>query len=187
MFKNGSSTLLQIAEKNQYRRYKGKDIYDLESVDVILRNPRQRYVAGVAQFVTVLKRDNPDLDINTCIWFANRYCFLNRHYVTQFHWLLNLSRLINPDCRITFHDFSLLARITSHNDKIWRNSVDPETLSMIASCLPQKEFWFFLDDILIGMQHQSLTWQEIKQIFRNHPADPLSKFDDAIELADALR
>jgi hypothetical protein len=187
MFKNGSSTLQQIAKKNNYRIYQKQEIYDLKSVDVLVREPRQRYVSGLDVFVWTLKRDNPELDGPTCIWFANRYNFLNRHYITQFHWLINLARFINPDCLIKFHDFSLLASITSENDKNTRDPVDPETISIIESYLPQKEFWFFLDDILVGLQGQSLTWNEIKKIFRDHPTDPLKEFTTSMEISDVLR
>ena len=187
MFKNGSSTLLQIAKKNQYQIFQNEKIYQLKSVDILLREPRQRYGAGVDMFVKIIKKDNPYLDIKTCIWFANQYSFLNRHYSTQFHWLLNLARYVNPDCQIRFHDFSLLATITDRNDKINRDPVDPETVSMIKHYLPQKEFWFLLDDILIGLQGQSLTWSEIKKIFRDHPADPLKEFRISTEICDVLR
>jgi hypothetical protein len=187
VFKNGSSTLLQIAEKNQYKIFQNEKIYQLKSVDMLLRDPRQRYVAGVDMFVKIIKKDNPHLDLKTCIWFANRYCFLNRHYVTQFHWLLNLVRFVNPDCQIRFHDFSLLPTITDRNDKINRDPLDSETISIIESYLPQKEFWFLLDDILRGLQGQSLTWKEIKKIFCDHPADPLKEFTTSMEICDVLR
>jgi hypothetical protein len=65
--------------------------------------------------------------------------------------------------------------------------VDPETISIIKSYLPQKEFWFFLDDILVGLQGQSLTWNEIKKIFRDHPTDPLKEFTTSMEISDVLR
>ena len=187
MFINGSTTLRKMVEKKHYNIFQNEKIYQLRSVDILLRAPRQRYVAGVDMFVKVIKKDNPDLDLKTCIWFANRYSFLNRHYATQFHWLLNLARFVNPDCQIRFHDFSLLATITDINDKVTRDPLDPEIISKIESYLPHKEFWFLLDDILIGLQGQSLTWNEIKKIFRDHPADPLKEFITATEISDVLR
>lgn len=187
VFKNGSSTLQQIAEKNQYKIFQNENIYQLETVDILIREPRQRYVAGVDMFVKIIKRDHPYLDLETCIWFANRYSFLNRHYMTQFHWLINLARFIHPNCGIKFHDFSLLSDITRHDDKIDREPVDPRIVSIIKSYLPQKEFWFLLDDILAGLQGQSLTWNEVKKIFRDHPAHPLKEFTTATEICDVLR
>jgi hypothetical protein len=187
MLKNGSTTLKTLAEKNNYRIYQKQEIYYLQSVDVLIREPRQRYVSGLDIFVWTLKRDNPDLDVPTCVWFANRYSFLNRHYITQFHWLINLARFINPDCLIKFHDFSLLASITNENDKHARDPIDPEIKSVIESYLPHKEFWFFLDDILLGLRGQSLTWKEVLNVFRDHPNDPLKEFITSLEISNALR
>lgn len=187
MFKNGSSTLRFIAEKNHYRVFKKQEIGQLNTVDVLVRPPRPRYVAGICMFVQTIIRDNPSLDIDTAIWFANRYSFLNRHYLTQFHWLINLARWLDPATKIRFHDWSLLGSITDHDDKIHRVPVDPSWPPKIEACLSEKESWFLLDDILLGLEDQSLTWQQILQIYRKHPHDPLKSFTTAQIVCDVLR
>jgi hypothetical protein len=100
---------------------------------------------------------------------------------------LNLARYINPDCRINFHDFVLLASITTENNKNTRDPIDPEIKSVIESYLPHKEFWFLLDDILLGLQGQSFTWNELINVFRDHPNDPLKEFTTSLEISNALR
>ena len=187
MLKNGSSTLEHLARQNHYRVFRNREIIQLPAIDVLIRPPRPRYIAGVCMFVQTIIRDNPDLEADTCIWLANRYSFLNRHYITQFHWLVNLARWLDPNTRIRFHDWSLLATLTDHDDKIYRLPVDPAWLPQVQSWLPDKEFWFLLDDILLGLQGQSLTWQEILQVFHQHPSEPLGEFQGARQLCDVLR
>ena len=187
ILKNGWSTIGQLAEQHHYRVFRNQEISQLPAIDVLIRPPRPRYIAGICMFVQTVMRDHPHLDADTCIWFANRYSFLNRHYITQFHWLVNLARWLDPSTKMRFYDWSLLATLTDHNDKASRLSVDAAWLPQVQSWLPDKEFWFLLDDILLGLQGQSLTWQEILQVFRQHPCDPFGEFQGARQVYDVLR
>jgi hypothetical protein len=43
------------------------------------------------------------------------------------------------------------------------------------------EFWFLMDRILLGRCGQSLTWQELVQVYKKHPSNPLSNIVDRME------
>src|SRR5210317_1138681 len=85
--KNGSSSLRREIRDNNLKVYSNHEIADLDNIDVYIRDPQQRYISGVNTYIQQLIRDHPHLDPSTCIWFATRYNFLNRHYLPQFLWL----------------------------------------------------------------------------------------------------
>ena len=187
ILKNGSITLKRLAQQQGFRVYQSHQLAQLDRVDILIRDPRQRYVSGVDMYVKTLLEHDPTLDAGTCLWFATRYDFLNRHFLPQFHALVNLARFVSPQCSIRFHDFDLLARVTDIDDKPTRQPLDPDTKSLIESKMTTKESWFFLDDVLMGLRGQTLTWAEIKQIFQQHPGQPWQKFQTALTIGDVLR
>jgi hypothetical protein len=62
-------------------------------------------------------RDNPNLDPATIEWFALNYLSLNRHYASQFVWLLNLARYLNPVAKLNFLPMAAIGEITGRNSK----------------------------------------------------------------------
>jgi hypothetical protein len=104
---------------------------------------------------------------------ALRYYFLNRHYVPQWHWVVNLARFLSPACQIRLHRVDELAMITDRRSRAGITPLQPDHAARFLPRDTKSEFWFLLDRILLGRCGQSLTWQEIKAIYRDHPADPL--------------
>jgi hypothetical protein len=172
--KNGSTSLKTDAQKKNWRILKNHALRSLDRIDVYLRNPRDRYLSGVNTFVQHLLRDNVELDKKTCKFFATHYHFLNRHYLPQWHWLVNMARFISPNCKIRLHPLRDLHSVT---DLRMRTGIVPLTEEEVVSWLPDHsklEFWFLLDNILLGRCGQELTWGEILQIYHDHPAKLLN-------------
>ena len=84
IYKNGSSSLRASAE----RVYDYKQIAQLKTIEVFVREPFERYVSGVQTWLN----HNPDFDRNTALKFVREFLFLNNHFSLQFHWLVNLQR-----------------------------------------------------------------------------------------------
>ena len=142
----------------------------LDFVDIYIRNPRARYVSGVNTYLQHLKRDHPDLDVDTAFWFAKRYKFLNTHYLPQFHWIANLSQYLKPTAKIRFRNFQDFGNITDFQH---RALVIPPTQQFVTKLLANDtalELWLYLDQLLLELAGQQLTWQEVIDHYKvNYP------------------
>ena len=159
--KNGTSSLRNLQEKYDLNLLVAEQIRQLDFVDVYIRDSKDRYVSGVNTYLQHLKRDHPDLDQATAFWFAKQYKFLNRHYVPQFHWLLNLSRYLSPKTKLRirdFKDFNLIAEVQNRADII---PSDDEFRQRLLSNDPGLELWLFLDQILLDLAGTEMTWSEL--------------------------
>ena len=179
--KNGSSSLKAEALEQGWTIIKNHDIGALGTVDVYLRDPVARYLSGVNTFAQHLMRDQPDLDLYTCEMLATRYHFLNRHYLPQWHWLVNLARFISLDCQIRLHNVKDLFQITQRHSRANIHPLDPDRAIELLPTDAKIEFWFLLDRILLGRCGQSLTWKDILHIYQEHPAQPLQIVLDRME------
>lgn len=102
IFKNGWTSLHTYSKKNKCRILINEQIKKIDCIDVILRDPQQRFRSGINTFIQWTLRDHPTLDANTVSWFAQNYLFLNRHYAPQFLWLINIARYMNPATELNF-------------------------------------------------------------------------------------
>jgi hypothetical protein len=84
IFKNGSSSLIRSAKLVNYF-----DLKNIQTVEVFLRNPFERYVSGVQ---TYLRNLDSTYDRDTVLKFIGEFLFLNRHFALQFHWVVNFAR-----------------------------------------------------------------------------------------------
>jgi hypothetical protein len=160
IFKNGRSALSIYAWQNSLPILLNNQISRCDVIEIYLRPPSERFVSGINTFCQMTMRDNPDLDLVTVSWFARRYLFLNRHYCTQFSWLLNLSRYTSENCK-----FSLM-----HVDhlKSWLGQVEPEGVSAVDETQrqmivqdPNLEMYVRLDQSLFGQIGNNLTMSQI--------------------------
>ena len=168
--KNGTSGLRVLAKKQQLRILKNQDLQELSHIDVYVRDPKTRYISGVNTFLQHTLRDHPSLDPDTCLWFVQRYRFLNRHFLPQWHWLANLSRFLDDSCQIRFRDFADFGNIIDTKDDAQVIPASDQLREKIAQFDPNLEFWFFVDQILLELAGQSMTWQDMLGYFdRQHP------------------
>jgi hypothetical protein len=94
IFKNGSSSLYESG----FRKLSPSEVQEIKTVEVIVRDPFDRFVSGVHSYIEYL---DPSLDQKTALHFIDQYIFLNRHFVTQFHWLVNLQRFTKAEIKIS--------------------------------------------------------------------------------------
>lgn len=169
--KNGTSSLREEAKNKSYRIIKNQEVSSCEVVDIYIREPLSRYLSGLNTFVNYIKTyDNPDLDINTCVWMSVNFGFLNRHYLPQFHWIVNLSRFINADTKLRFHTISELKNITSLNrGPNWLPPIN--NIKDIAMTYPGLDLWLFVDQMLLDLAGKELTWTELKEHYRSHSSE----------------
>ena len=171
--KNGSSSVRLEAEHQGWTILRNTELQDLDFVDVYLREPKDRYLSGISTFVTYILRDEKDLDQHTCDVLASRYFCLNRHYLPQWHWLVNLARFVNPGCQIRFHALDDLYQITARTANKAMYPLSEHRQNVILANNRHLQMWFLLDNILLGRCGQSLTWQQIMKLYQEHPAQPL--------------
>jgi hypothetical protein len=145
---------------------KNEQIRQLDFVDVYVRDARDRYVSGVNTYLQYLKRDHPELDQPTAFWFAKQYKFLNRHYLPQFHWLLNLSRYLSSHTKIRIRDFKDFDHIVEDNDRADIVPSDDKFRKKLLSNNTGLELWLFLDQILLDLAGTEMTWKELISHYR---------------------
>lgn len=169
--KNGSTSLRFEIDEHKLNVIRNEDIKNLQYIDIYIRSPFERYLSGVNTYIQHLLVDQPHLDRDTCIWFATQYNFLNRHYLSQFLWIINLSRYINSDCKINLRKFNELSRITKHKKSAGIVPATEEFNNHIKSMINSDlQLWMFLDQMLEDMCGTSLTFDEIIEKVKSHPS-----------------
>lgn len=170
--KNGSSSLRRQQSRDNLAVFTNDEISALDYVDVYVRNPRARYVSGINTYLQHLQRDHPELDYLTAFWFARRYKFLNTHYLPQFYWLANLSKYLREDTKIRFRNFKDFNKITDINfGPVGINAPTAEFVKTLFEKDSDIEFWLFLDQILLDLTGQELTWYQLLEYYKNRHSE----------------
>jgi hypothetical protein len=170
--KNGSTSLKKEELYKSAIGYRNHDIASLHVIDIYIRDARTRYVSGVHTYLEFLRRDHPELDSNTVLWFVKRYKFLNRHFLPQFFWLANLSRSVMPDTQLRIRDFNDFKYATTYTD-------GPKEIEKMSQNFSEKllsndsnmELWFFVDQVLLDLSGNTLTWSEIINHYKTNHSD----------------
>jgi hypothetical protein len=150
IFKNGSSSIYI----NNYRELARDELKDLQTVDVFVRDPYQRFISGVQTF---LKSLDKDFDKNTALYFVKTYLYLNRHYCPQFYWLINLRRFSNT--KFNLRPLSDISVITKHN---LNQSQFDETVSDYFLNDKKIEFYNGIDEILtVNHINQTVSFDDL--------------------------
>ena len=161
IFKNGRSTVTKVADQQHWRIFLNQQIYKLNSIDIVLRDPTTRLISGINTFIQQTVRDNPNLDYDTVLWFAKNYFALNRHYSLQFSWLVNLARYINPNTKLNLFDMSYLTDTFNKDIKpIGVNDVTDKFKHELGE-VPNSEMYLRIDQTLISAIGQSLTFAQL--------------------------
>ena len=163
IFKNGNSSLYMAVRKNNWRIKINEQIAQLNDIDVVIRQPLERFISGINTFIQLILRDNPSLDPSTVEWFALNYQSLNRHYAGQFLWLVNLARYLNLDAKLNFLPMSTIGEITGID-------ATPEGVLPVSAKLAEQvlliknnEMYQRIDAVIFGCIGQSLTFKELLQ------------------------
>jgi hypothetical protein len=133
--KNASSTIGKVAirELNYF------EIRELNTIDIYLRDPFERYVSGVQTYL----RHHPELDRETALRFIEEFLFLNNHFSLQFHWVVNLSRM--TDAWLHFRHVDELNSVTH---EVWNALTRDQTLVDRFQTHNKLHYYLQLDKIL---------------------------------------
>ena len=186
--KNATSSLRDEAKIQNWPIFRNQELIRFDHVDVYLRDPESRCISGINTFIQHLVRDNPRLDLATCESLATKFCFLNRHYLPQWHWLVNLARFISPGCMIRLHALEDLEHVTGRRNRAGvRPLTDPDK-HRLRAMLGDIDLWLLLDKILLGRIGQSLSWSQLLDLYKDHPSKPLDIIcEPFFSIADVLR
>ncbi len=140
IYKNGSSSLRASAE----RVYDYKQIAQLKTIEVFVRDPFERYVSGVQTWL----RHNPDFDRDTALKFISNFLFLNSHFSLQFHWLVNLQRFTEAWMHIRPID-----ELNTATDLSWNVLARDENL--VDYFKDNGKLWYYL-------QLDKILWEDLR-------------------------
>ena len=153
IFKNGSTNIRKYALSANYKFLYNQQLRNIQTIDVILRDPTERIISGIQTYIYNTKQDNPILNVNTIKWFAENYQFLDRHYTPQLSWLINLNRY-NNIAKLKFYDMSEISNITETDYYVAKVNDDID-LSI------DFEMFIRLDNLLMTLIGEELTFKEI--------------------------
>tara|TARA_R110002153_G_scaffold112281_5_gene254295 strand:+ start:4573 stop:5181 length:609 start_codon:yes stop_codon:yes gene_type:complete len=113
--KNGSTTL----EKIKIRSLSLNEIKQLDTVDIFVRDPYQRFLSGIKTYAFKL-----NVDIKELCKIVNDVYFLNNHFCPQLFWIINLHRFTNAKIRINHLDSLTSLTDINLNKQIGYNDLD---------------------------------------------------------------
>jgi hypothetical protein len=116
IFKNGSTSLYDHAIEKNYKILFNEQIKKISEINIILRDPLERFISGINEFVFYTKRDHTNLDTNTILYFVENYLFLDRHYAPQLSWLVNLKKYVNKDTKLVLHNMESVSKFTPYRN-----------------------------------------------------------------------
>jgi hypothetical protein len=170
IFKNGKSALARCARKNGLTVLLNQQISRANTIEIYLRSPLERFLSGINTFCQMTVRDHPHLDQNTVAWFAERYLFLNRHYTTQFSWIVNLARYTCHECKLSLRHVDSL--------KTLLGNLEPEGISSMPESQRERilqdknlEMYARLDQSLFALVGNDFTMEEVCTQMRSKDAE----------------
>jgi hypothetical protein len=101
MFCGGSTSITRDCD----RKYINEQIQDCTHINVLLRDPAERYVAGVNEYC-----EQHGKDIKETCRLIEHGELANRHFAPQYVWLLHLSKFYKGD--ITLRPFDYIKEVT---------------------------------------------------------------------------
>jgi hypothetical protein len=168
IFKNGSSSLYKYAMLQQCKILINQQINKVDTIDVIIRNPVERFVSGINTFVYNTKISNPTLDIDTIIYFAETYLFLNRHYCPQLSWLINLSKYTKKEAKLCINGMEMVSKYTVLHIKPPEENLLTTTVIERLTNNVHNEMYIRLDNLLLDLIGKELTFTEILEYIKTH-------------------
>jgi len=162
IFKNASSSLLEYAKDNSYKVIFNEQIRKLNTIEVFIREPKERYVSGVSTYLF-----NNSLDITA----ITPGIFLDRHYLPQLHWLINLMRYMDADSKIHFHSLEMIKEFTPLQ-------IMPEKVNITDTSIAdhqELEMYMRLDNLILN-QLTGQSWTPNQIMTHLMTQDPMAYF-----------
>jgi hypothetical protein len=163
IFKNGRSSFLSYQKTNNCRVFINQQIKKINSVDIIIRNPEDRLLSGINTYIQYTIRDHPTLDLVTVEWFAQNYLHLDRHYCSQFLWVLNLARYLNANTILNFLPMTEIKNITNLHEKPHKVTVVTNRLIEQVKQMKNNEMYQRIDTVIFNCIGQAMTFNQLLQ------------------------
>jgi hypothetical protein len=146
IFRVGLNSLMSACDK----KYINSEITECKHIDVMIRDPDERFVSGVNEYCA-----QRTLDVRETWKMINKGRVYDRHFAPQFIWLMHLYRFYKGD--ITIRPFDYISKITSAHLN--------HSLSKVN--VPVCEPYVKVDRCLIKYYNQTVSLQEVITRYRN--------------------
>jgi len=117
IFRVGFTSLLSVCE----RKYVNEQIVKCQHIDVMIRDPGDRFVSGINEYC----RQN-NLDIEETWKLVEQGKLVDRHFAPQYLWLLHLYKFYKG--AVTLKPFSHIKKITIKHEKKGKGKKVPVAL-----------------------------------------------------------
>jgi hypothetical protein len=85
--------------------------------------------------------------------------------------LANLSQYLHKDAKIRFRNFKDFSNIVEFDSDADIVRPTPEFIKKLFENNSELDFWLFLDQILLNLAGQELTWTELMQYYKDNYPD----------------
>jgi|688.fasta_scaffold20893_15 hypothetical protein len=170
IFKCGRSSLYETMPDRGWNTVTNHDIANIAApITVFVRDPRERFYSGVNTYIQHLLSKDPDLDVNTILYFVDNYLFLNRHYAPQFFWLMNLASFGGSNQLLQFEPMHKISELTDLNSDAGVQPITAWLANRIQDFDWQRlELYMFLDQIVFDHVNQCMTFGQLIEKVHNH-------------------
>ena len=103
IFKNGRTSIQHAKESNNYKSVVNEQIQKIDSVDIFLRDPRDRLISGIETYLWWNAKERPWLDRTTIIHQLAEGIITDRHCLPQINWIFSLARFLNSTTQLHLH------------------------------------------------------------------------------------
>ena len=154
IYKNGRTSVMFYAEARQIRPLINGQIKRVNTVTAYLRDPRERFIAGVHSFIEFEKRKTR-IDYDTVLHMIASHGLTNEHFEPQYNWLRRLAIHFSGD--IELQPVSALMDLIENRDRPNIPEISSEQHSKIDKIQPRHT----ADDSLLQLIGQTIPIQSI--------------------------
>lgn len=122
IFKVGSTSLFSVADETYINEQIGKCAH----IEILIRDPRDRFVSGINEFC----RQNK-LDVLTTWRLVKDGKIIDRHFAPQFIWLFHLYKFYKG--KVTLKPFQHIKTITTTHIKTPNDRTKPVAVELLRS------------------------------------------------------
>jgi len=157
IFKNGSSSLFQTAKLNNWKILLNTQIKNCHKIIVFVREPVERFQTGINTVIEHVLREN--LDEKTIIYLIKNNLLINKHFLSQFLWLISLGRYTNPEVILSFKHIESIKDYTdlNKNESLKQNynfKNDIDVISMMG-------FYIEADNFLMKYINTDISFKDL--------------------------
>ena len=166
IFKNGRSSIMGYAAKNNLKILKNKEICDLKKINIFLRSPEDRFASGIHTFF-YLTNNQINKDVLKKI---ENFDIVNRHFAPQYLWLFHLHKYFNGvvDIRPVDELYSLLPNRDgpwTGNSNPWKSMTQEEREKILS--IEHKKYVEVDKKIIKKYMNKSVKLKKIIEEFKN--------------------